>query len=266
MSNREIAEHLGCSEALVAKKISELGLSLSPGERQKKLLRTGAVIHGTTGRPRTDEEKQAVGRASKKRNLEKTRHRVQAFEREQGESLKSVLEYLYCDLNLTTAEISNLIPFSKAMVRRFLGDFGLLVASGAKLRSTGRARGKNNPMYGRPPGNWKRHYRKDLGLFFRSSWEANYARYLNYKGVGWKYETSRFELSDGTTYIPDFYLTEEDRYVEIKGYLSKIAEKKLMLFRTEYPSISLEIIDETQYRRLEALWKLRVPNWETPRH
>ena len=52
---------------------------------------------------------------------------------------------------------------------------------------------------------------------FRSTWEANYARYLNSIGVAWKFESITLDTPHGS-YNPDFYLPQFNTYIEIKGY------------------------------------------------
>lgn len=52
----------------------------------------------------------------------------------------------------------------------------------------------------------------------RSSWEQQYAVALDFAGLTWFYEPGRLLLSDGRTYLPDFYVVEWKSYVEIKGY------------------------------------------------
>lgn len=81
--------------------------------------------------------------------------------------------------------------------------------------------------------------REDLGIYVRSRWEANYARYLNWlKSLGeirdWKYEPDTFEFADikrGTRfYTPDFKITEkngETVYHEVKGWLDQRSATKL---------------------------------------
>src|SRR3972149_9721027 len=48
------------------------------------------------------------------------------------------------------------------------------------------------------PNKWKSGRRADLGMFFRSAWEANVARYLNFLKThgsvkGWEYEPKRVQ-------------------------------------------------------------------------
>ena len=71
--------------------------------------------------------------------------------------------------------------------------------------------------------------REDLNCFFRSTWEANYARYLNHIGIKWKYETVTYQLGNNKTYTPDFLL-EDGSLVEIKGWLTEKGADKINLF------------------------------------
>jgi len=77
--------------------------------------------------------------------------------------------------------------------------------------------------------------RKDLDyVFFRSTWEANYARYLAFVEIVYYYEPKSFEypITKGTRfYTPDFYLPEEDKWVEVKGQWDSKSKTKLRRFR-----------------------------------
>lgn len=58
-----------------------------------------------------------------------------------------------------------------------------------------------------------------LGYKFRSRVEARWAVFLSAMGIEWEYEKEGFVLSDGTWYLPDFYLPkfEGGMFVEVKG-------------------------------------------------
>ncbi len=108
--------------------------------------------------------------------------------------------------------------------------------------------------------------REDLGnIFFRSAWEANYARYLNFANIKWEYEPKTFwfeGIKRGCrSYTPDFYLPEEDRYVEVKGWMDKNSRTKLKRMAKYYPTINIELIDKKRYQKI-AEWKKIIPGWE----
>ena len=95
----------------------------------------------------------------------------------------------------------------------------------------------------------------------RSTWEYNFAKILRYLNRQYKYEHTRFILSDGRTYIPDFYDIQKDCYYEIKGYFHDDAKIKLELFRKDYPDIKLKLIDSKQYLRLKKIFETKI-KWE----
>ena len=55
------------------------------------------------------------------------------------------------------------------------------------------------------------------GHRFRSRTEARWAVLFDHLGVEYHYEAEGYELSDGTRYLPDFYMPKEDCFFEIKG-------------------------------------------------
>jgi len=88
--------------------------------------------------------------------------------------------------------------------------------------------------------------RSDIGIYVRSSWEANICRYLNWlkekKEIkSWKYESITFEfpLKKGTRfYTPDFQVLDKDNstaYWEIKGWMDAKSKTQLKRFKRYYP-------------------------------
>lgn len=54
------------------------------------------------------------------------------------------------------------------------------------------------------------------GYLFRSRLEAKWAAFFDACGVEWEYEPEGIALSDGTKYLPDFYLIDFHCYFEVK--------------------------------------------------
>lgn len=116
--------------------------------------------------------------------------------------------------------------------------------------------------------------RKDLNnRFFRSSWEANYARYLNWliangQIARWEYECKTF-LFHGVTrgeisYTPDFKVYENDgsySWHEVKGWMDAKSKSKLKKMSKFYPEEKVVLIDAKVYRSLSK-WKGMIDNWE----
>lgn len=117
--------------------------------------------------------------------------------------------------------------------------------------------------------------RTDLDdMYFRSAWEANYARYLNWlkrQGEirGWEYEPDTFEfggIKRGTRfYTPDFRIENKSgsiEYHEIKGYMDKASATKLKRMAKYYPNIRVVLIDKFAYKDLAKQVQGFIPNWE----
>ena len=110
--------------------------------------------------------------------------------------------------------------------------------------------------------------RKDLGQYFRSAWEANIARILDYEDIEWEYECKRFffkEEVDGVlSYQPDFYLPQFNKWIEVKGWMDEKSKIRLKLFAEQYPeeNNNLILVDEKFYKDLYREFYV-LPNWES---
>lgn len=116
--------------------------------------------------------------------------------------------------------------------------------------------------------------RADLdNKYFRSSWEANYARYLNWliqqgEILFWEYEVDTFQFPvkrGNMTYLPDFKITNKDNtieYHEVKGYMDKDSATKLKRMAKYYPDVKLVLIDRDIYSKLRIDLCHLIPNWE----
>lgn len=116
--------------------------------------------------------------------------------------------------------------------------------------------------------------RDDLGIYVRSSWEANYCRYLNWLvSIGeiesWQFEPDTFEFTKirrgSRFYTPDFKIVNLDgsiEYHEIKGYMDAKSKTKLKRMAKYYPEVKLIVIDSDAYRALARDVKSFILNWE----
>lgn len=107
----------------------------------------------------------------------------------------------------------------------------------------------------------KAGFRKDIGHFVRSMFEANYARILNFNKVKYEYEPKTFNLKT-TSYTPDFYIPKEDRFVELKGRYFGI--NKIRKFKKMFPKIKYSVIfqDSNEWKLLTKQYKNLIPTWE----
>ena len=78
------------------------------------------------------------------------------------------------------------------------------------------------------------------GYKFRSRLEARWAIFFDTARIEWKYEPEGYELSTGEKYLPDFYLPEQDIFVEVKG--KKPDEKYLKMLETFSKEIKKSVL------------------------
>lgn len=71
------------------------------------------------------------------------------------------------------------------------------------------------------------------GYWFRSRLEARWAVFFDTLGIRYEYEPEGFELSDGTRYLPDFYLPESKSWFEVKGEMDEASAHKINTFAKE---------------------------------
>lgn len=93
-------------------------------------------------------------------------------------------------------------------------------------------------------------------IYFRSLWEARYARYLEYLKANqhiadWQYEPKTFwfdGIKRGTcSYKPDFCVIRNDLthyWVEVKGYMDSCSRTKIKRFRKYFPDEELIVLEK----------------------
>lgn len=125
-------------------------------------------------------------------------------------------------------------------------------------------------------GSWKAAWREIGGsrIYFRSRWEANYARYLEWlrcKGeiAAWEHEPETFwfeSIRRGVrSYLPDFLVTETNgtqAYHEVKGWMDSRSKTTIRRFRKFYPQHTLIVVDGTAYRAIERKASPLIGGWE----
>lgn len=116
--------------------------------------------------------------------------------------------------------------------------------------------------------------RADLeGRYFRSMWEANYCRYLNWlvsQGVyaKWEYEVDEFEFPikrGNRFYKPDFKVFDavgNFEYHEVKGWMDGKSRTKLKRMAKYHPDVKIIVIDGKRYRAITKQFSW-LPGWET---
>jgi hypoxanthine phosphoribosyltransferase len=102
---------------------------------------------------------------------------------------------------------------------------------------------------------------------FANEAELECARILDYYGVPWDYEPRTFVLEEDDqgrvleAFTPDFYLPEQDLYLEItmmKQSLVTRKNRKLRKFRERYPEVRIKLFYKRDVERLAERYHLEL--------
>ena len=127
-----------------------------------------------------------------------------------------------------------------------------------------------------PYSSAKRGRREDLGnIFFRSRWEANFARWLNRLVASrqiksWEHEPHTFwfwNIKRGVrSYLPDFKVTFPDghhEWWEVKGWMDKKSKTKLDRMKRYFPEEKVRVFGTTFFREaIRTGVAASCPHWE----
>lgn len=158
-----------------------------------------------------------------------------------------------------TADEYQILARSKKMLKTKLNKYGT-IAPHLKNYST----------------SWKQGWREIGGKrnYYRSSWEANYGRYLEYLKQNhfiheWYHEPKTFwfeKIKRGAlSYLPDFKVEKENGshyWVEVKGYMCSRSKTKIKRFRKQFPEEELLIINEKWFKSNAKKLKAIIKDWE----
>ncbi len=111
-------------------------------------------------------------------------------------------------------------------------------------------------------------YREDLKQGYRSTWEANIARVLNFKNIKYEYESeyiyldlSNEKINITPTYIPDFIL-KDGSIIEVKGFWDTRSRAKIKFVKEQYPDKKIIVIDSDLYICIKRKYSSVIDNWE----
>ena len=242
-SMNDLAQMLGRNESNIFRKMKQLGL--------KKTHRVSNTINPKKTHIYTEEEKQQMALRTQQMIQEKGHPRGfkgHHHTQEEKQTISIKAKNWWKQVDLSTLEKRKL-----------------------KQRETKIKNNTLNPMKNQsnPYSRTKSGKRADLNnTYFRSSWEANMARFYNYLGVEWQFEPKTFIFSNITrgsvSYTPDFYLPKEDKWVEVKGWMDGKSKTKLKRFKKQYPEEykKLQIITEKEYNEIKRKVAPYIKNWE----
>lgn len=124
---------------------------------------------------------------------------------------------------------------------------------------------------------WKGGWREIGGKrkYFRSRWEANYARYLQWlkdqnQIKDWEHEAKVFwfeGIKRGcVSYLPDFQITElndNQVYHEVKGWMDDRSKTKIRRMGIYFPEVSLTVIGAEWFKKNNRNLTSIIYGWET---
>jgi hypothetical protein len=102
---------------------------------------------------------------------------------------------------------------------------------------------------------------------FQNEAERECAKILDYYGVPWLYEPRTFELETDEqgrvleAFAPDFYLPEQDLYLEItvmKQSLVTRKNRKLRKLKERYPDVNIKLFYKRDLERLGQRYRLKL--------
>jgi hypoxanthine phosphoribosyltransferase len=102
---------------------------------------------------------------------------------------------------------------------------------------------------------------------FASPAEAECAKLFDYYGIPWEYEPRTFVLEEDENgrvleaFTPDFYLPEQDTYLEVtvmKHSLVTRKHRKIRKLRERYPEIKIKLFTRRDFERLSHKYRLNL--------
>jgi hypoxanthine phosphoribosyltransferase len=112
-----------------------------------------------------------------------------------------------------------------------------------------------------------RSYRGVDAPRFANRIELECAKILDFYGIPWEYEPRTFELEHDehgrltSAFTPDFYLPEQDLYVEVtvmKQSLVTRKNRKLRQLRERYPHVKVKLFYRRDIERLAHRYQLKL--------
>lgn len=163
---------------------------------------------------------------------------------------------------------------SSELQKRIDAEPGKRESVSKKMVETKMARGNLVPP--RAKQTWKAGWREIGGrrTYFRSKWEANYARYLEFlkthnQILEWEHEAEVFWFNGikrgCVSYLPDFRVTEINNtltYHEVKGWMDERSKTKIKRMKIYHPNVVLKIIDAKWFKENNRTLTSIIYNWE----
>ncbi len=149
------------------------------------------------------------------------------------------------------ADPSNRICLSNS-IKKAYADGKLTGRAKTKEKEIVRKEKISKAMVGNPNGatSFRRRKIEYQGKIYKSSWEVLVAKYFVINNIQYEYEEKTFLLGERRSYTPDFFITDKNLFVEVKGYWRKENKEKFDLFLAIYPNITIEVWGKEKLKEL----------------
>lgn len=177
---------------------------------------------------------------------------------------KEIIEKYKLGGNNNIRTLSREYKVRRQFIKNILIDANIKIRSSKEAKNeqikTGHFVGKDHPRYGKPSpigsGHCRWYYYN--GKKYQGTWEFMFGLWLEQEKIKFNVHENvkqfrcKFEDNKDFTYCPDFYLTDYDKYVEIKGYFDEKSKKRLSLFKQQYLNTDVTIIDKNKLMEIGA--------------
>nr|WOZ55694.1 endodeoxyribonuclease I [Methylophilales phage MEP434] len=107
---------------------------------------------------------------------------------------------------------------------------------------------------------------KQVGLKhgFRSGLEEKVAEQLREKGVKYEFEETKLKYvkpQKTHTYTPDFFLPEQNIYIESKGLFATADRQKMILVKEQHPDLDIRFVFSNANSRISKKSKTTYAMW-----
>ena len=97
---------------------------------------------------------------------------------------------------------------------------------------------------------------------FRSNFELTIARSLGNREVSYEYENIKLTyVPKPRTYTPDFFLVEQNIFIEAKGYLDKSDRVKMQLIKEQHPNLDIRFVFQNAKNKIYKGSKTTYARW-----
>lgn len=97
---------------------------------------------------------------------------------------------------------------------------------------------------------------------YRSNFEAEVGRALYERGVDFKYEPNKISFQPKPrVYIPDFYVPDNDFYIEVKGRFIQSDRVKHVLVKEQNPDLEVKFLFQNARQKIYKGSKTTYADW-----